>query len=281
MAATWVTYLLLPLAIGGAGRLTAEVRPETGKALTAVRVFAGPVAATGATDANPALSRVDLESSPDSPWLANLWGAPQAAGQVLTWFCAQDGTWEAGPVVAGVDLSSFWDARFPWAPEWIVARLQEVAAAHPPLPAGKPLRVSRAFPRDTATWPMLNVQVDSLAPTGEMIGNLRRSTGDTVVPAKGKALGRIWQAQLSLNAWCGAPEERSLLAPWLGAALELLLEMGKAEGWKSPTFTLHESEDFATLAVPAFLVTANLSLTLESTLQIPNRTGYGHLVVAR
>lgn len=277
MAATWLTYVLMPLAIGGAGQLQAEITPTAGAAITAVRAFVGPAVATSQDDANPLLVRADLTLK-SGIMVASVWGAPKASEQYVTWFVAENGVWAAGPVTEHVNLSPTWDAAFPWAADWIVSRLNDALVNHPPFAGGKTLRVTRAYPRDTSAWPMMNVQVDSMSPAGEFVGQLRRVTGPTVSPASTVQKGRLWQASISLIGWCGTPEDRAVLARWLGGAMELICSMGGYEGWINPSFAMSESEDFETLGVPTFLVTASLTVTLESSLQSLVTTGYGHVL---
>lgn len=272
MAASWLTYVLQPLAIGGAGQLQVEIRPTAGAAITAIRALIGPVAAASYDDPNPLLVRVEFSLRPTGVMLASAWGMPKAPGQFVTWWVAEDGVWAAGPVTTSVDLSPHWIAEFPWAADWIVARLNDALSEHLPFSGDRMLRVTRAYPRDTSAWPMLNVQVDSMHPAGEFLGQLRRVTESTVKK------GRLWQASISLVGWCSTPEDRSSLARWLGGAMELLCSMGGFEGWVNPSFTLSETEDFETLGIPAFLITASLTVTLESNLQSLVTTGYGHVL---
>lgn len=275
VAAQWDTYFLEPLALGGAARFSASVvDPVSGLQADSVRAFIGPVAATSATDTNVQLMPVDLASAPvGMPWIQTLFGAPRLPGLTLSWFASFGGVWEAGPVVTGVDLSPQGTSEFPWILDWLVDRLQE-SAQDRPLASNRNLLVRRTYPRDTTGWPMLSVQVDSVSPTGQMLGE---SEGAAVGGTRDE--GRVYSVSISLVGWCDQPEDRSLVGQWLIQSLTPILDVAAYAGMSEPSFTVEESEDFETIGVPAFLSTARFTCLVESRWNRPVRSGYGRVTV--
>jgi len=273
VAAQWDTYFLKPLAFGGAALLTA--RAEDAATLvpaTAVRAFVGPVPAVSETDANPDLVSVDLAVGSDGTWWSHLWGAPRVSGLVVTWFCQIGGVWTLGPTVTGVDLTTQGSSEFPWVLDWIVDRLQEMAADLP-LPGTKALAIRRTYPRDVTGWPMLSVQLDSLSPAAQFIGESQGVVGSSLNE------GRIYSATLSLVGWTDKPEDRSRVGQWVAEAMDILLDLAPHAGMSEPSFTIEESEDFETVGVPAFLVNSRFTCQLESRRSIPVRSGFGFITV--
>jgi hypothetical protein len=280
-----LTYVVSPLAIGGAGSVYVELA-TTAQPVLAVRCFVGAASTVDPLDESPALARVDLPLGVN-PLVAAFFGAPKAAAQVASFFVqfgpdpsdpvGIPGGWQAGPVVTGINLASSFSGSYPWSPEWVVDRLQDVAAATPPF-ASKPVKITRSFPRDTHAWPSVSVQVDNMTPLPAFVGGVTGSTGP--LPAHRHRRGRLYTQTLSVVAWCGNPEERTVLGRWIGMALEVVLDSARFVGWNDPSFTISESEDFSTLDVPAFLVTAQLTATVTSGLSYPVATSYGHLVAS-
>ena len=270
---------LTPLAIGGAG--TVEVQLST--PVQAIIAFIGPVAATAYNDPNPDLVRVSfpLPNWTSPPWgdeptggmtQAAFFGAPMATGIVVTVFTETGGVWDSGVAVSGYDLQPFFSWTFPWDADWVVGRIQDVATTLQPLP-GKTVRVTRAFPRDTHAWPAINVQVDLLTPVAPMVGDMLGTTMSGNFETS-QTRGKLYSLQLSITGWCATPEERSALGAWMGGAMEVVLDAARAIGWADPTVSFRESEDFETLQVPAFLVSANLSVSVLSTLTVRERNDY-------
>jgi hypothetical protein len=273
---------LTPLPIGGAGIVTVQVVPGTLQAITA---FIGPVAAVSATDTNPALVQINLDvPSYGYPGPQDLpsngpqtqqafWGAPMTTGIVLTVFGQNtSGVWDSGVAITGYSLVPFFSTIFPWDADWVVNRLQDVASTIQPI-VGKTIRVTRSFPRDTHGWPALNVQVDNLSPMGTFIGDMGAAV-QTGAFSTSFTKVRLWTLNLSITGWCATPEERSALGAWLGGAMEVVLDASRGLGWEDPAVSLRESEDFETLGVPAFLVTANLTVTVQSALKVRERNDY-------
>jgi len=168
-----------------------------------------------------------------------IWGAPKTTGLWASFFALNGSTWTAGPVFPSVDLTPSFSPSFPWDADWVVARLKDVADSIEPLP-GKKVTITRAFPRDTHGWPAINVQVDSLTPSGNVIGDVL-----TTKIASGKTAylkGRLYSLQLSIVAWCSTPEQRSAIGKWLGGSVEEVIESARAIGWEDPTPSFRESE---------------------------------------
>lgn len=273
MAAQWNTYFLEPLAIGGAGHLTAGVVDATTLVpAEAVRAFLGPVAATSEADTNAALVSVDLVVQTDGLWTTHIWGTPRVAGQVLSWFVRFGGVWSAGPVVPAVDLSTYGTSDFPWILDWMVDRLQEFAVDRP-FGANRDLMVRRTYPRDVTGWPMVSVQLDSLTPAVSFTSGSEGTEGGVHVK------GRIYSASISFVGWTDKPEDRSRVGQWLAEALAIVLDIAPHAGITEPTFNLSESEDFETLGIPCFLVNASFNCQLESHRTIPVRSGFGRITV--
>jgi hypothetical protein len=271
---------LTPLAIGGAGIVEVQLDSQ----VQAIVAFIGTVAATAYNDSNAELVQVSLplpvfanpthaHSPNGGSSQSSFWGAPKTSGIILTVFTQDtDGNWDDGVAVTGFDLTPSFSWEFPWDADWVVNRIQDVADTVQPL-SGKTVRVTRAFPRDTHAWPAINVQVDALTPTATFIGDIEKGVdnGDyTTTMTK----GRIYSLQLSIVGWCGTPEERSALGAWMGGALEVVLDASRAMGWEDPSVSFRESEDFETLGVPAFIVTANLTVTVVSSLQTVEKNTY-------
>jgi hypothetical protein len=115
--------------------------------------------------------------------------------------------------------------------------------------------------------------VDGLNPIASFIGDSMGGTmGGNYQTAQTK--GKLWSLQLSIVGWCATPEERSALGAWMGGAMEVVLDAARAVGWQDPTVSYKESEDFEALEIPAFLVSASLSVTVQSALQVNERNDY-------
>jgi len=267
--ATQVT--LTPLSIGGAGIIEVQLL----ESVDALIAYVGPDAAASYNDTNADLVRVVMTPPPTGVGIAqeSFWDAEAATGEILTVFTQTGGVWDQGIALTGFNLSPFFSWDFPWDADWVVNRLQDVAKKIQPLP-NKTVRITRAFPRDTHGWPAINVQVDALNPMATMVGDMMAGlqTGSYQTDL---TKGKLWTLQLSLVGWCETPEQRSALGPWMGGAMEVVLAAARALGWADPVISYKESEDFETLGVPAFLVTANLTVTVQSTLQDREINDYG------
>jgi len=279
----WNNVEVLPLAIGGAALV--YVQMDSATPYTTVRVFAGLRAPTSALDAGTDLVQVDIGAPTNQALGARgtFWGAPATVGvRVKFYGLTPLGAWEIGPLFAGVSLVPSFAVDFPWSPDWVVARLAEIAINLPPFTNGKPLRVTRAFPRDTHSWPAVNVQVDAMNPAGTIVGDY--ASGANTAASPGPVLSyskvRLYGLTLSITGWCGTPEERSLLGRWMGTALEVVLDAAAAIGWPDPSPSLRETEDFETLPVPAFLVNAGLTVTVQATLNATLPSSYRATMIA-
>jgi len=56
--------------------------------------------------------------------------------------------------------------------------------------------------------------------------------------------------------------------------MEVVMDTARTLGWGDPTISYREGEDFEALGVPAFLVTANMTVTVQSALQLQERNDY-------
>jgi len=271
----WNYVEVMPLAIGGAGLVLIQVDPATPYA--SARIFVGPRLPNSQDDNGADLLQIQIAPAENAEVGARgcFWGAVGVTGLCVQFYgLTLGGAWEAGPSFTDVDLTPNYAASFPWSADWVVQRLQEIAAHAPPFPNGKDLRVTRAFPRDTHSWPAVNVQVDAMTPTGLVIGDVLGADSHPDALSIAYKRGRLYSLALSVTGWCGTPEERSLLGEWMGGALEVVQDAASALGWPDPSSNLRESEDFETLGVPAFLVNGNLTVTLQSCLDATLRSSY-------
>ena len=277
----WINVEVMPLAIGGAGLVYVQMDPLTPYAT--VLMFVGPRLPTSHADAGTDLVMITLDP-PDNPTLgarSAFWSAPATVGQCIQFYAfTPGGAWETGPSFTGVDLTPNYSTAFPWSADWVVQRLKEIALHVPPFPNGKILTITRAFPRDTHSWPAVNVQVDALTPSGPIIGDVMNSAPQTASNTIVYTKGRLYSLNLSITGWCGTPEERSLLGQWMGGALEVVMDAAVAVGWPDPSANLRESEEFETLQVPTFLVNGGISVTLQSSLKATLRSSYRATMIA-
>lgn len=271
MSLLWPTTLLRPLAIGGAGRLTATVLDATGAKVRRVVVKVGPVPALAWDD--PSALTVELFSKGQGRWSASFFGATQEEVSVA-WFAQTAQGWETGPVLPAVSLKPTFDVAFPWLKGWLVDRLKEVVAVRSPFPGGKDLGITVAYPRSIQALPALNVQIDSIAPSAAVDGD--RLSRDAYLGGVQEE-GRLYALNASLVGWCLAPEERDRLTRWLIEAMEVLLDAARHTEFLEPACSFEESEDFNTLEVPLFLVTARFSASALAVLRSPIATEWGHL----
>ncbi len=272
--AEWRSYLAEPLPLGGAAKLYATF--GAGIPLRVVAVIA-PAPATAFDD--PSGQLYDLVKKPNGSWSASAFGALRGVA-TISWFTfewdkdAQADIWKAGPVVPNVPLDwTYTSQEFPWGKPWVVARLQEVQAQTPPL-GDRPLTITGAFPRATAALPCLSVQVTSLSPASAVVGDLKNSG---VLVGSDRSRTRQYTTTINLIAWAETPEDRDLLAPWLGQAMEVLVDAARFAGIEAPDFSIQESEDYEVAGVPLFLVTATLTFTAWSCQSAPVPTGYGRI----
>ena len=256
MAMTWRSYSVLPFRLGGAGR----VRVVLDGSAEEVVALVGSTAAASASSVG--YLRVDLALGRDQVWRSNFYGAVKSTEAVVSLFVKVAGVWEAGPVIDPVPLVwAYGPADFPWIKRWVVDRLQDLGAQLQPLGAEHPVKVSGAFPKDTGAFPIVTVQVDTVAPGGESIGRILERLEDGSI-----LRGTLYNLSISIVGWGPTPEDRDDLAVWLGQSLEVLVELLPGVGCSEPSISLEESEDFQTLDVPAFLVTARLNTSRWSVL---------------
>ncbi|MBI3131492.1 MAG: hypothetical protein HYZ13_09215 [Acidobacteria bacterium] len=268
MPLLWPTTLLRPLALGGAGHLTAVVR---GAEVSRVIAKVGSVAALAWDD--PSALTVELERKGRDRWGGSFFGGPRG-NVAVSWFAHLAGAWETGPVVLGASLAPSFEVQFPWLKAWLVDRLKDVAAFRPPFPGGKELGITVAFPRSLQALPALNVQIDGIAPSLSLAGD---RIGRDACLGGTQELGRLYAMNASLVGWCLAPEERDRLTRWLVEAMEVILDAARFTEFLEPACSFEESEDFNTLEVPVFLVTARFSASALAVFRSPVLSESGHL----
>ena len=277
MALSFDTYLVRPLLPGGTGQIQTAIK-VSGDVLERVIVKLGATAAAHWNDAAFATVEIPLGITPGdgSMRYASFTQALATDAVVAKWFAKlTTGGWVAGPAVANIDLTSKYSAAFPWLKTTIIDLLRQLALEAPPsLQDGRSLAVRGAFPRDSFGLPAMSVQLTAV-PTGiQSIGDadeIPNLAGQTARKARG------YNVNVDIISWTDQPEEREIIAPWLGSALTVLADTLPYFGAHEPTFSVNESEDFETLKVPAFLVTGSLNFTAFSDLSYPVPTSYGHL----
>lgn len=275
MAASWVSYLVEPLHLVGAGRIFVRMREDSVGEIEAVRALVGPAAAAGPDDPTCQAVELSIRTSGCMEGSGVFLGAPEVA--VVSFFHMAGGAWLAGPAIPNVPLAhDYSNVAFPWPKDWIVSEFQRLADHNNPLGPDRRLRVTGAFPRDPSTWPAITVQVDSIATSQLSVADLLKRG---IYPNDGVNRGRCYGITLSAILWAGTPEDRDQIAPWMGGALEILTDIARVLGLQEPTFTLEESEDFETLKVPLFIVTARISGSAWSTRAHRVGTTIGHLTV--
>lgn len=274
MSATWLTYLLLPLAIGGSARLSATVTPASGSEVTTIRALVGATAATSETD--PTLASVDVASGPDGS--ATAWNLPILDGQVVSWFVQLDpGGWEAGPVVEDVDLRASFTSSVNNPLRWFLDRLKALESISPVF-SGRRFEFREAYPRDVAGWPSASVLLDSLVPTPAGTWDLEQTEGTDV--GEIREFGVLYHASMSCIAWCETPEDRQVVFRWLAERLPIIRKFSAFAGLMEPTFRLGQEEDFESFGVPTFKVTATFEADVHCIFTTVNRTGFGQVTTS-
>lgn len=272
MGVTWTSYSVLPFAIGGAGRVRAVLGGDPVDAVAAVAVASSAPAPTSPDAVG--VSRLDLvHIGGPGEWRGNFFGWSKSSINIH-FFAHTAAGWQGPKTIPAALPWRYTEADFPWIRPWVVDRLQEIADRLAPLGSGQRVKVSGVFPEDTVAFPIVTVQVDSVAPAGESIGRvMERHTDGTIIR------GTLYNLSFSVVAWTNTPEERDDLAAWMGQAMEVLVEILPAVECMEPSASIEESEDFQTLDVPTFLVTARLNTSRWSRLAAPPISEFGHLSV--
>jgi hypothetical protein len=274
VAATWKTFLLVPLAIGGAAELTAEVVPPAGATLTAVRALVG--AAPAADQDDPTLAPVDLPVAPMETVIA--WKLPASDAQVVSWFAEfSPGGWQAGPVVEGVDLRPGFDTDLNAPLRWFLDRLKGLHAASPFLPDGR-FEFREAYPRDVNGFPLGAVLVNQISPLPGPLNDMEGVDGPQVGDLR--RYGRIHHVQMSCRAWFATPEERILGFNWLVKHIPIIAFFSSKAGFMEPTWHVVQEEDFESFGVPTFIAQATFEADIHCTFSTSIRTGYGRVLVS-
>lgn len=273
MALTWTTYACRPLPLGGAGKILCQA---DGADQVKVLIGKGPAASAG----DPFCLSVPLVLSRDGQWKASFFGAVHGLADV-SFFALVNGVWEPGPVVSAVPLDWTISVAYPWAKGWVIARLQEIAAAMPPFFDDRTLAITGAFPRSEMSMPALVIQVQAQGQAsvvvGDLLGGKSRKIGSVI------KRGRQYSTSLTVEAWCISPEDRDDLARWMGGAMEVLMDACRPAGWEEPSCSLDESEIPGGASpidgVPLFQATARLNLGAWSSLAYPLPTFYGRMAI--
>jgi hypothetical protein len=274
---TFDTYLVRPLLPGGTGQLQTAVT-VTGDVLERVVVKIGLAPAASHDDPLLATVEIPLGDAPGNGDLcyAAFMKAVASDVAVATWFAKlTTGGWVTGPVVDSIDLTPKYTAYFPWLKPKVIDLIQQINDEKPPaFRQGRELTIRGAFPRDGFGLPAMSVQFTAV-PTGVQLIGDTDSSGTIVGEVKHWARG--FNVTVDLVSWSDQPEERDVIAEWLGGALMVLVETLPFFGASEPTFSINESEDFESLKTPAFLVTGSLNFSVWSDLTSPVLNSYGHL----
>lgn len=279
MSITFDTYLVRPLLLGGTGQVQTAVS-VSGDTLKRIVVKLGAAPAPAWDDPTMATVEVPLGLTPGdgSMLYATFTKALATNAVVASWFAElETGGWVAGPVVTGIDLTCKYTAAFPWLKPSVIDLLRQAAVdSAPELQDGRSLSIRSAFPRDSHSLPCLSVQITAV-PTGvQLVGD-----SDEGESQAGKIARKVrgYNITVDIISWTDNPEERDVIAPWLGGALSALVDTLPYFGAHEPTFSINESEDFDSLKVPVFLVTGSVNFTAFSDLTYPVPTSYGHLTL--
>jgi hypothetical protein len=271
------TYLVRPLLTGGSGQIQTAMR-VTGDVLERVVVKIGGAPAASVDDPLLVSVEIDLGDNPGDGSLryATFHKALADADVVASWFAKlTTGGWVAGPIVDSIDLTAKYSSNFPWLKTQIIDLLQQIQEERPPaFRQNRAMTIRGAFPRDSFGLPAMSVQLTTTPSGAQLIGDTDRVGTLTGQP---KHWARGFNATVDIIAWTDQPEERDVIAEWLGGALMVLVETLPFFGAAEPTFTINESEDFESLKTPAFLVTGTLNFSVWSDLTSPVPTSYGHL----
>jgi len=264
-------YSVFPFACGGAGRvrLVLDARVDAAVALIGL----APAAAWD----DPTQHQLPLSWDHGHTWLGTFFGSVRSPEATVSIFVCQDGAWSAGPVINPVPLCwGYLAQEYPWIKRFLVDRLQELADQMEPLGPGQRLKISSVYPRDPGVFPVVSVQIDSVAPASESVG--RYINGGPDVLRRNRIRGTNYNMNASAVAWCDVPEERDKIAVWMGEAMEVLVEVLPEIGCLEPSASLEESEDFQTLGVPVFLATGRLNTSRWSSLTTAAPREYGLLI---
>ncbi len=279
MAATWNTFLLVPLAIGGAAKLTAWVVPPQGAEVVGVRALVG--AAPAVDESDPDLAQVNLAPGRDPDFEAVGWTLPAADAQVVSWFVnLSPGGWQAGPVVTGVDLRKSFTTDINDTLVWFIERLRGLEVVSPlPTPNGRRFEFVNAYPRNVNGLPLGSVLVNSITPTPGPLDDLLWSDGQDVGDLG--VYGRMHHVQLSCRAWFATPEDRIRGFDWLVQHIPLIAHVAPLAGLHEPTWRAHQEEDFESYGEPTFIAEATFEADVLCTFSSSIRTGFGQVTVAQ
>lgn len=278
MAIEWANYLVEPMIHPGAGRASVTL-VLNGAAVTAIRCKLGTVPAAGADDAG--FFDMDLRQpvgGDGSTWVHSFFGAPPMAALVASWFAKVAGVWVAGPAVSAVDLSVSPTVFWPWPKEWLTARLREVLGyVDPGLNASQELEVRDSFPRDTTPWPLVVVEIGTTSEDQKVAQDAGSNAGPFI--GDSLSLTRSWRFQGTVTAYAITPEERDLLAQWLGKAMAVVAHIANDAEVQELSFDLACSEDFESYGHPAFLVTVSINGIVWSEIATARATSFGRVSV--
>jgi hypothetical protein len=268
----WKSYAARPLGIGGAAQFCGWAHHGSEDPADKVLAVAALAAPTGVSWGDQTAVQVDLPLGKNG--LTFRQGL--AAGPLVASFFAQTAAgWQAGPAVA-LDLAPTWVAEFDSPKPWAIDTLKEIEADSHPLGLDTRLEVRGSYPRDDIPLPCLSVQFEASPQAQKLLGNLAQSlavqTEEQRIP---------WDVSLTMQVWCETPEDREMLAPWFGSAMQVLSYLAPFGNLSEPGYQFQESEDFSRqfMEKPIFLITGTLTGIVWSKLTLPARNWVGHLTV--
>jgi hypothetical protein len=273
-APVWNSYAVRPAGFPGVAQFIAWVVPgsaDAADAILEIRAMVGSASVATVTDPTAAPVTVPMGVNASSSAMKLI-----AGPAVVSWFARVAAGWVKGPEVA-VDLSSSWEAHFPYMKTWAIDALQLLAQGAPaPLFQGKKVAIRGAFPRDAHGLPSLSVQFKASPITARVLGEISKQVSST---KSEEAIG--FSANLAMTLWSEFPEERDVLAPWFANTMQGLSAMAPFAGLSEPSFSISESEDFTAslMEKPLFLLSCELTGTIWSRLVLPQRNYQGHLTV--
>ena len=269
----WLSYCARPLGIGGVVQVCAWAVPGSDDPADAVLEVAALIAPTQVSWGDPSGVLVDLPNTENG--LSLMTGLP-AAPCVVSFFARTAAGWQVGPAVTGLDLVSTWTADFGYPKQWAVDVLKQMERDSQPLGSETRMEIRTSFPRDTMPLPCLSVQFEASPQAQKLLGNVAQSLAPHTLEE------RIpWNVSLTEVLWCETPEDRDMLGPWFGSAMQGLAHLAPFTNLAEPTYQFQESEDFsrALYEKPLFLITGTLTGIVWSKFTLPIRNWIGHLTV--
>ena len=266
----WNTYAARPLGIGGAGQFCSWVVAGSSDPVDAILEVAALVAPSQLSWGDRSGVLVDFDGSANG--LSFVAGLPEDAPQVVSFFARVASGWVAGPIVSGVSFAHSWTSDWYYPKQWAVDTLKSAEAEAQPLGPNARVEIRSSFPRDGIPMPCLSVQFEASPQAQKILGDLAQVLSNTVIEKRVP-----WNISLTVVCWCETPEDRDILGPWFGSAMQVLSELAPYTNLAEPVYQFQESEDFSLVLMekPLFLLTGTITGTVWSKLTLPIRNWIG------